>query len=326
MSKANAYHELIEEGLSSINFASRPVELYEPMKYVLEVGGKRIRPLLTLLACDLFEGSSTEALPAALAIELFHNFSLVHDDIMDCAPLRRNRATVHEKWNSNIAILSGDALLIKALQQFEKLPSELMAKVLPVFNLTALKVCEGQQFDMNYEKLSQVSIAEYIRMIELKTAVLLAGALQIGALIGKATTEDAGLIYEFGRNIGIAFQLQDDLLDIYADPEKFGKQPGGDIISNKKTFLLLKALEMSAQMPYKREELLHWIEASPLDPMEKVAAVKDIYDTLQVRSRANEEMNRYYEKGLEAFGRISVGKEKKNDLYSLVEKLRIREI
>ena len=300
--------------------------MYEPMKYVLEVGGKRMRPLLTLLACDLFGGSSMVALPAALAIELFHNFSLVHDDIMDRAPLRRNRATVHEKWNSNVAILSGDALLIKALQQFEKLPSELMAKVLPVFNVTALKVCEGQQFDMNYEKLSQVSIADYIRMIELKTAALLAGGLQIGALIGKATTEDAGLIYDFGRSIGIAFQLQDDLLDIYADPKKFGKQPGGDIISNKKTYLLLKALELSAHMPYKREELLHWIQATPVDPMEKVAAVKDIYDTLQVRSRANQEMNLYYEKGLEALDRISVEKKKKNDLYDLVEKLRIREI
>ncbi|MFI5149330.1 MAG: polyprenyl synthetase family protein [Bacteroidia bacterium] len=326
MSKQTRNYKLIEDAISGLQLQGMPRELYEPQRYIMEMGGKRMRPLLTLMACELFGGRAEDALPAALGIELFHNFSLVHDDIMDQAPIRRNKPTVHEKWSSHVAILSGDAMLIKAMQQFEKLPVAEMALVLPLFNRTALQVCEGQQFDMNYEQQSSVSITDYIRMIELKTAVLLACSLQIGAILGKAGTSDAALLYDFGKNAGIAFQLQDDLLDVFADPDKFGKQPGGDIISNKKTFLLLKALEVSASMPYKKEELLNWIHAPVSDPVHKVEAVKDIYNTLNIRKLAMEEMNRYYEKGLDALKAIPVSEDKKSDLYRLVEELRIREI
>jgi geranylgeranyl diphosphate synthase type II len=326
MNKQEAYLQGIDEGIAALRFIEQPSELYEPMQYVLRMGGKRMRPLLTLMACEMFGGKAEEAMPAALGIELFHNFSLVHDDIMDQAPLRRNQPTVHEKWNSHVAILSGDAMLIKAIQQFEKLDPLVMARVLPLFTATALKVCEGQQFDMNYEKQALVSIPAYIRMIELKTAALLASSLQIGAVIGNATKENASGMYTFGQNIGIAFQLQDDLLDVYADPEKFGKQTGGDIVSNKKTFLLLKTLELSASMPYKKEELLQWMQAPVAHAKQKVEAITSIYDSLQVRTLANQEMNRYYEKGLMALKAIRVAEEKKDDLYRLVEQLRIREI
>lgn len=323
------FQQLINSGIekfcSSLN--GKPAELYEPLKYILSLGGKRMRPLLSLLACDLFDGNVSDALNPALGIELFHNFSLIHDDIMDNAPLRRNKPTVHQKWNSNIAILSGDAMLVKAYELISASGCDPGRKieVLKIFNETALKVCEGQQLDMNYEKLPSVAIAQYIKMIELKTAALLGGALKMGAVIGGARPEDADRMYEFGKNIGIAFQLQDDILDVYADEGKFGKQKGGDIIANKKTFLLLKSIELAKLNPYKKEELQQWIYAPSFDPQQKVEAVTAIYDFLNVRKLANEEVAGYYNKGIELFNELPCDESKKKNVLKLVESLINRE-
>ncbi|HEV7230471.1 MAG TPA: polyprenyl synthetase family protein [Bacteroidia bacterium] len=325
MDKLRTYQQMIADGLAKIPLIGKPDELYEPIRYVLALGGKRMRPVLTLFGCDLFDGPVENALDAALGIELFHNFSLVHDDIMDKAPLRRNQPTVHEKWNPSVAILSGDALLIKAYQQIGKVPLAWQPEVLNVFNDTALLVCEGQQLDMNFENLPQVSIYQYMKMIELKTAALLAGSLQIGAILGSARYEDAMALYEFGRNMGIAFQLQDDILDVYGEKDKFGKRTGGDIVSNKKTFLLLKALEISSHSPYRKEELLQWIHAPEFNPSEKVSAVTAIYDSLDVHALAKKEMNKYYEKALESLAGIPVREDKKSGLLALTNSLMVRE-
>jgi geranylgeranyl diphosphate synthase type II len=326
MKKLTAFQDLIEEGLRALPLSGKPVELFEPMRYVLALGGKRMRPLLTLIACDLFDGVPAEALGPALGIELFHNFSLVHDDIMDKAPLRRNNPTIHEKWNPNTAILSGDAMLILAYQQIAKAPPEKLSAVLEIFNHTALLVCEGQQLDMNFEKTFQVSIRQYLGMIELKTAVLLAGSLKTGAVLGKASAEDAERIYQFGKNMGIAFQLQDDILDVYGDSDKFGKQKGGDILSNKKTFLLLKAFELAKNMPYKYEELMQWIHAPEFKPQDKVEAVTGIYDCFNIRSLAHAEMEKYYNKALSMLDEIPADPEKKEMLRSLTGSLMVREV
>ena len=237
-----------------------PAELYEPVRYMLSIGGKRIRPLFVLMSCNLFGGKTKDAIPSALAIELFHNFTLIHDDIMDNATLRRNNLTVHSKWNNNIAILSGDVMMIQAYQSIaeSKLLSRIFDSVLSVFNQMAIKICEGQQLDLNYEQERKISIPQYYKMIELKTAVLLASCMKIGSLTGGATKEDANNLYEFGKNIGMAFQLQDDLLDVYGDTEKFGKQKGGDIIANKKTFLLCKAQELCSSNRSMNKEMERW--------------------------------------------------------------------
>lgn len=309
-----------------------PNELYEPIRYMLSLGGKRIRPLLTLLACDLFDSDVQRAVNPALGMELFHNFSLIHDDIMDNAPLRRSKPTVHQKWNPGVAILSGDAMLVKAYQlickpESDSVTPDCILNVLAIFNATALSVCEGQQLDMNYEKLDSVSIAQYIKMTELKTASLIAGCLKTGAIVAGAKAEDADRIYEFGKNIGIAFQLQDDILDAYGAEAKFGKQKGGDIIANKKTFLLLKALEISKHNAYKREELQQWIY-SPVtdkDAKQKVESVTAIYDFLNVRKLAEEEMLNYYKKGLSFLEKIPVNEIKKENLKKFIESLINRE-
>ncbi|MBL7882496.1 MAG: polyprenyl synthetase family protein [Bacteroidia bacterium] len=292
----------------------------------MSLGGKRMRPVLVLMACDFFDGDVAKAIHPALAIEIFHNFTLVHDDIMDNAPLRRNQPTVHEKWNSNIAILSGDAMMVKAYQEICKVEQQLLPEVLSVFNDTALKVCEGQQMDMNFETLSKVSIPTYLKMIELKTAVLLGGALKIGALVGGARTEDAEQLYVFGKHIGIAFQLQDDILDVYADTEKFGKQKGGDIIANKKTYLMLKAMEMAESNRYMKEELQQWIAAPQFNPAEKVDAVTNIYNFLNVKELARNEMKKQYDIAIKALKTIPVSDDKKNMLTSFADSLMVREV
>ena len=240
MNSIISYQNQIEEALKAKNYGSNPKELYEPIAYIMSLGGKRLRPVLVFMACDFFDGDISQALHPAIAIELFHNFTLVHDDLMDNAPLRRNQPTVHEKWNSSIAILSGDVMMVRAYQELCQAKVNYLPELLKVFSETAVKVCEGQQYDMNYESMQKVSIAQYLKMIELKTAVLLGGALKIGSIVGGAKEEEAQLLFDFGKNIGIAFQLQDDILDVYADAAKFGKQKGGDIIANKKTYLLLK--------------------------------------------------------------------------------------
>lgn len=308
----------------SAQLNNTPVELYEPISYILELGGKRMRPVLLLMAAELFEGDIEKAMKPALGIEVFHNFTLLHDDIMDKAPLRRNQATVHEKWNSNIAILSGDTMFVKSFQLMMETESKYLKEVLEVFSKTAIEVCEGQQLDMNFETQSNVSIEDYLHMITLKTAVLLAGSLQIGALISGAKNEDAHHLYEFGKNIGIAFQLQDDILDVFGDAEKFGKLVGGDILSNKKTFLLLKALELAKDET--SVELNSWISKTEYVPADKITGVKAIYKKLAVKEIAESKMNEFHLKAMNHFDSLSVSVEKKAKLLQFAESLLVRDL
>lgn len=301
-----------------------PKELYEPMQYIISLGGKRMRPLLAYLGNDLFNGNHSDAHPAALAVELFHNFSLVHDDIMDNAPLRRGKATVHEKWNTNIAILSGDGLLVKAYEELIKAKSEYVRDLIELFNKTALEVCEGQQLDMNFEKINEVSTEEYLHMITLKTAVLLGAALKMGAITANAPKKDADNLYEFGKNIGIAFQLQDDILDVFGNPAKFGKQVGGDIISNKKTWLLIEALKQANGNL--KETLNNWINQKEFNPAEKVFAIKSIYEKLNIRQQAEKEMNMFYQLALKHLSEINANEDKKQNLRDFAQALMNREI
>ncbi|WP_207426386.1 polyprenyl synthetase family protein [Pedobacter sp. SYSU D00535] len=315
--------DLINKQIAEKKYPQHPSDLYEPIRYIMSLGGKRLRPALLLMACDLFEGSVLKAIEPAVGIEVFHNFTLLHDDIMDKAPLRRGKATVHEKWNDSIAILSGDVMLVKAYELIMKVEDSILRKVLQIFNETATGVCEGQQIDMNFEAIDNVSVAEYLHMIRLKTAVLLGGSLKIGALIGHASEGDADNLYQFGESLGLAFQLQDDILDVFGDPEKFGKQVGGDILANKKTFLLIKALELAENL--EEEELHYWINAENPDPQAKVAAVTDLYNRLGVRQLAEEQMNSFAEKALSALEKISASSDKKQALRKFAEELLVRE-
>jgi geranylgeranyl diphosphate synthase type II len=314
---------LITDALAVKKYGDNPVELYEPIEYIMSLGGKRLRPCLLLMACDLFGGDVKQAIQPALAIEVFHNFTLMHDDIMDKAPLRRGKQTVHEKWNANIAILAGDVMMVEANKLIMQVDNAILRPVLDVFNETAVGVCEGQQIDMNFETLDVVHVDEYINMIRLKTAVLLGGTLKIGSIIGGANTTDASLLYNFGVQLGIAFQLQDDILDVYGDPEKFGKQVGGDILSNKKTYLLIKALETAEGETL--DQLNNWLAATIYDPTEKVAAVKAIYNQLSIREQAEAEMNRYAEMAMSNFEQINLPEERKSILKEFADALLVRE-
>lgn len=313
--------ELEEFNKSLLN--KKPASLYDPIKYTLDLGGKRMRPLLTLIACDLFDGNVGDAVKPALGIEIFHNFTLLHDDIMDKAPLRRNQPTVHKKWNADIAILSGDTMFVQSFQYVMQAPNSCLKEVMEVFTKTAIEVCEGQQMDMDFESQSNVSIPQYIKMIGLKTSVLLAGSMKIGAIIGGAREEDAHHLYEFGKNLGIAFQLQDDILDVFGNSDKVGKQSGGDIVSNKKTFLLLKALDMADR--YKKEELQLWMHTTNVNPTEKIEAVKSIYEYLGVKSLAEAEMHKFYTKSLLHLNEIPCNETKKEQLKSFAKNLMQRE-
>ena len=323
MKKLDELQEIIGEAFNGYTLPAQPAELYEPIRYILSVGGKRLRPALVLMACDMFGGDVHAAIQPALGVEVFHNFTLMHDDIMDNAPLRRGKPTVHEKWNPNIAILSGDAMLVEAYRLMAAAGGNVLKPVLDVFSQTALGVCEGQQFDMNFEESDNVSIDQYLDMIRLKTAVLLGGALKIGALIGGAGTADADNLYSFGMNLGIAFQLQDDILDVYGDPEKFGKQVGGDIISNKKTYLLIKALELAQGK--QAAELQQWLAAKTFDNAEKVQAVTSIYNHLNVRAQAEMEMNAYAEVAFKSLDDISLPAERKQYLHAFADSLLVRD-
>jgi geranylgeranyl diphosphate synthase type II len=311
------------EELSRQEFQADPSELYDPIVYTLELGGKRLRPVLSLMACDMFGGDYTKALHTAIGIELFHNFTLLHDDIMDDAPLRRGKETVYRKWDTNIAILSGDAMFVKAYQYICRTPQQVLPGVLDVFNKTALEVCEGQQYDMNFESRTDVTIPEYIRMIAYKTAVLLGAALKVGAMIAEVSKEDAESIYNFGLNLGIAFQIQDDILDVFGQQEKVGKQTGGDILTNKKTYLFLKALE-TAQGDMK-SQLEHYFSSKDFDPQEKLKAVINIYDQLEIKKHSEAEKERYYSKSLEALNRIDIPAERKEPLLEFARALMVRE-
>lgn len=298
----------------------KPHELYEPINYALNLGGKRIRPILVLISNELFGGDVHQAMNAALAIEVFHNFTLLHDDIMDNAPLRRGKATVHEKWNANIAILSGDTMFVQSYQLMASVKTERLSELLSLFSKTAIEVCEGQQLDMNFEKQKVVAISDYIQMISLKTAVLLAASLQSGAIIANASAEDAKLIYDYGKNIGVAFQLQDDILDVYAEQKDFGKQVAGDIVSNKKTILMLKAFELANQE--QTNQLDNLLKETNMQL--KVQEVLDLYSKLEVRSHAEELMSRYFLKADELLDRTSLAEEAKAKLRAFAEMLKYR--
>ena len=314
---------LIEDAVNELQYPLYPAELYEPITYILSVGGKRMRPALLLMACDLFDGDVKAAVPPALAIEVFHNFTLVHDDIMDNAPLRRGKVTVHEKWNPNVAILSGDVMLVEAYKLMMQVDTSVLRQVLEIFSNTAVGVCEGQQIDMNFEQQTNVQIDAYINMIRLKTAVLLGGALKIGALTGGAALTDADLLCTFGEQLGIAFQLQDDILDVYGDPDKFGKQVGGDIISNKKTYLLIKALELAGEQEL--SALSYWLNTPKFDAAEKVAAVTAIYDQLNIRQYAEQAMFEFAGKAFEALDQINLPEDRKQYLRNFADGLMVRE-
>ena len=275
------YQNQFSEFLNTYNVEREPKNLYQPIKYILNLGGKRLRPVLTLMTTACFDGDVDRAMDAALAVEVFHNFSLIHDDIMDAAPLRRGQETVHEKWDLNTGILSGDAMLIRAYQLFENYPPETFRELAKLFSKTALEVCEGQQYDIDFETRLQVSIPEYLKMIEYKTAVLVGAAMQMGAIVANAPIEDQVRCYDFGKNLGIAFQLQDDYLDAFGNPEIFGKQVGGDILENKKTYLFLKAIENGS--PEVRTELTQLFQNNALKPENKVSKTLELF----VRSEAN---------------------------------------
>jgi len=323
MNELSDLQALISDAVNKLTFPEHPGQLYDPISYILSLGGKRMRPALLLMACELFGGDANKAIPPALAIEVFHNFTLMHDDIMDNAPLRRGRTTVHEKWNQNVGILSGDVMLIEGYKLMMQVDDRILRQVLDIFNETAVGVCEGQQIDMEFEQQDDVRIDEYINMIRLKTAVVLGGALKIGALIGGAPSADAALLSTFGEQLGIAFQLQDDILDVYGDPEKFGKQVGGDIISNKKTYLLIKALELAKNKD--AADLNTLISATMFDGAEKVTAVTRIYDSLNIRQYAEDAMQGYADKAFEALEQINLPEDHKQYLHDFADGLLVRE-
>jgi geranylgeranyl diphosphate synthase type II len=301
-----------------------PNSLYDPVNYILNLGGKRIRPALVLMSAELFDSPTQEALDAALAVEVFHNFSLVHDDIMDAAPKRRGQDTVHEKWDINTGILSGDAMLIWSYQCFENYKPELFYKLVKLFSKTAQEVCVGQQYDMDFEHQDQVKIEAYTEMIRLKTAVLVACAFQMGGILAETSEDNQQKLYDFGQNLGIAFQIQDDLLDAYGNPINFGKQIGGDIIENKKTFLYLKTLELSSVNDH--NQLKHLFSIQPGNKNAKIDTVMQIYNRYNVKNEATKLIQSYTEKALEALSKLDLHEEKKTTLKAFAQELMQREV
>jgi geranylgeranyl diphosphate synthase type II len=322
MSSIQNFAAYFEQELSAYSFPKTPVNLYEPLDYFLTLGGKRIRPLLTLMGAELFELPKENAIRASLAVEFFHNFSLIHDDIMDKAPLRRGKETVHLKWSDDVAILSGDVLLIKAYQELAKQKNEHIPALLQLFNQTAVEVCEGQQMDMDFESRNEVRIEEYIEMIRLKTSVLLGCALEFGAIIANTSEINRQNIYAFGQNLGIAFQIQDDILDLFGDPEKFGKQIGGDILSNKKTLLLLQAQKVAGEL---QSNAVNELIALPPNN-QKIERAKELFNELGVVEFAKNRMQNYQDIALKALDSIDVPTSNKQTLIELAEMLFQREV
>jgi len=316
MEKLEGYKQKINDFLSKENFNKSPTNLYDPIDYTLKLGGKRLRPILALAACDLFGGSIDDALKPAIGLEIFHNFTLLHDDIMDEAPQRRGKATVYKKWNANIAILSGDTMFALAYQ-YIGMARKNLDKILETFTQTAIEVCEGQQYDMDFENLDNVAIAEYIEMIRLKTAVLLGASLKIGALCANAPAEQANLIYDFGVNAGLAFQLKDDWLDSFGNETKFGKSIGGDILANKKTYLYLKCLEKAS--PEDKERLTGLFKHKPSDQEEKIKQVLELYHRYKVKEASTREMEQYFHLALMALKETSAPENKKDALIDFAE-------
>ncbi|QQD15847.1 polyprenyl synthetase family protein [Sphingobacterium sp. UDSM-2020] len=316
--------KLISDSIQNSQFPHQPTNLYDPIRYFLSLGGKRIRPALTLVAAEMFDiREITDALPAAKSIEYFHNFSLVHDDVMDKAPLRRGKATVHEKWDLNVAILSGDGLLVKAYDELANSNPLYIADLLKTFNRVAMQVCEGQQLDMDYEHTDKISMDQYIEMIRLKTSVLLGGALQMGAILAEANLSDQKLIYEFGEYIGIAFQLQDDVLDAYGNSETFGKQIGGDILINKKTYLLVKLMEIIKEEDLAR--LQNLLNATIQDNPNKLHDMLSLYQNYNIKEYADKLKDAYTQRAFERLSAINIPNDKKETLITLSTQLLIRE-
>ncbi|RTZ08252.1 polyprenyl synthetase family protein [Flavobacterium bomense] len=318
------YQGFLSEYLQAQYETKEPRNLYEPIRYILDLGGKRIRPVLTLMSAEIFDAPYQKALPAALAVEVFHNFSLVHDDIMDDAPLRRGKATVHEKWNINTGILSGDAMLILAYQYFEQYEPVIFRDLAKLFSKTALEVCEGQQWDVDFEERNDVTIPEYLMMIQYKTAVLVAAAMKMGAIIAETTEENANLVYDFGLNLGLAFQLQDDFLDAFGDPETFGKQVGGDIIENKKTYLYLKAVAFSKEEEAK--ELRYLFSVQPENSTDKIETVKALFNSSGAATATQEAIQDFTFEAFQTLDKMNISADKKAMLKSFGENLMGRKV
>ena len=323
MMKSEEILRIVNEGLDSLPYERKPASLYEPISYVLSLGGKRIRPVLMLLGYNLFKEQPEKILMPALGLETYHNYTLLHDDLMDNADVRRGQPTVHKKWDANTAILSGDSMLVLAYQRVAQCDAAHLPQVLSLFTETALEIGEGQQYDMDFETRNDVTEDEYIEMIRLKTSVLLACALKMGAILGDASQEDADLLYQFGEKIGLAFQLQDDLLDVYGDPKVFGKAIGGDITSNKKTYMLINAVNRANAQ--QRAELMRWIEAKTFDRAEKVAAVTRLYDEIGIRQLCEEKINFYFEQGKALLEQVHVDSARKEQLRQYTNEMMHRE-
>lgn len=313
---------IIEQRIKEQKFPDNPKNIYDPVRYILAIGGKRLRPALTLLSANMFSDNIEEAIYPSLGLEVFHNFTLLHDDIMDKSDLRRGNDTVHKKWNENIAILSGDAMSILAYRYMAKAPEDKVKTVLDIFSQTAIEVCEGQQYDMDFENRNDVKINEYIEMIRLKTSVLIAACLKIGAIIGGADNSEADKLYQFGINLGLAFQLQDDYLDVYGDEKIFGKPIGGDIVANKKTYLLVTALEKANQE--QKEHLLNWINATDCNKEQKIKEVRELFTNTEAKSSIENEIKNYFIKAENYLNELNIKKDKKEELEKLMNKLMIR--
>ena len=318
------YQDIVTAHFKSLALKKEPATLYEPIRYILSLGGKRLRPVLTLISAEVFDVDCQKALPAATAVEVFHNFSLIHDDIMDDAPLRRGNETVHEKWNINTGILSGDAMLILAYQYFEEYEPIIFRELAKLFSKMALEVCEGQQYDVDFETRDDVTIPEYLKMIECKTAVLVGASMKMGAIVAGTSVENANAIYDFGLNLGIAFQLQDDYLDAFGNPETFGKQVGGDIIENKKTYLYLKATEFATAN--EKEQLLHLFSIQPSDNTDKINSVKEIFDQTGASEATQKAIQNFTLKAFETLEKMNIGTDKKAILKAFGENLMRRNV
>ncbi|MBP5508863.1 MAG: polyprenyl synthetase family protein [Prevotella sp.] len=323
MMNSNEILQLINHYLDSIPYDRKPEGLYEPIKYVLSLGGKRIRPTLMLLAYNLFRDDPQTILPSACALETYHNYTLLHDDLMDNADLRRGHMTVHKRWDPNTAILSGDSMLVLAFQQMAQCGPDKLSQILDLFTCTALEIGEGQQYDMEFESRNDVTEDEYIEMIRLKTSVLLACATKMGAILADAPEADADNLYRFGEKIGLAFQLQDDFLDVYGDSKVFGKAIGGDIISNKKTYMLINALALADERL--KQVLVNWLDMPSPDPQEKIAAVTEIYNEIGINKLAEEKISYYFKEGLKFLDAVKVDSERKQELLAYTAEMMKRE-
>ena len=323
MKTADEILRMINEYLDNLPYERRPRGLYDPIKYVLSIGGKRIRPTLMLLGYNLYKEDPERILSSAIALETYHNYTLLHDDLMDNADVRRGNPTVHKKWDANTAILSGDSMLVLAYQRMAECPVEKLKPVLDLFTETALEIGEGQQYDMEFETRNDVHEDEYIEMIRLKTSVLLACALKMGAILADASEADAENLYKFGEQIGLAFQLQDDYLDVYGDPAVFGKAIGGDIMCNKKTYMLINAFNKATKE--QRAELTHWVNAEDPDPKEKIAAVTDLYNKIGIRQLAEAKIQHYFDESRKYLAAVDVPERRKAELKAYTDKMMHRE-